>query len=196
MDEKLSEKTTECDQVIVIGSSLTALQLTLELDKKQWSPVLLCTVMPSYFSVTDCSRHTQETSTNLPSMFAELKRRNIQWTEHHWVQNWNFDAKRGVFQIATNQTVRLAKSLVFCDAAEIKRYGEHAKTYSGLFVCPDVKFIATTLEDVILHLQLGADTFYSKLVEPVVRQSMELSNLKLAEKEPTVKKSCCPSCCS
>lgn len=156
-------ETKECDQVVIVGASLPALELTLQLDKKQWQPILLCThmILPSYF---DCRKG--DNAPDLNPLFDELVRRNIPHSSDHWIQGLEMDNRTGLFRLATNKTIHVAKCVIFCSDTEMKKYKEYAKHWSGVFVCPDMKSMPAVLDDVSCHLQMSVDTFHQNILEP------------------------------
>jgi len=170
-------------QVIVVGASLTAIQLTNRLYHLAWNPLLVYTntFVYSYF---DCRDKPPKTDT----MLEELHVQNIQITRDNWILSIEYNEKEKCFTIQTQKEIYTSWSVVICSDAEIKLYGPLAKTHRGLFVCDHSRNVVQTLDDVSLFLKL-------RLMVSEASEAPEDAPQVVDVEEPDKRCGCVPVCC-
>lgn len=153
-----TESKMTCQTVIVFGSTPVACELVLELQKKYWNPLFLCTneILNTYW----CGQ--VEEFDNLRKKVDEVKITKVMDTR---LESLEYRDQDQLFLVKTNQGDFIAMCVVLCSESAIYTYRSYMGKYRGLFTCGVSKKIPDTLEDVEFHITLTTEQLRAKLVE-------------------------------
>ncbi len=174
-----------CQTVIVYGSTRAACELLLELQRKNFKPLFLCTneLIQSYF---ECTNDVQE----LNALRLKLEDAKITRVMDNRLHGIDYRQADQLFRVTTSQGEFISMCVVICSESDIQKYQKYVHTYRGFFTCLHTRKIPDTLEDVEFHLNVMTDTIRAKFIESdkiIKTQDMQL----LTPHAPSRKLCCC-----
>ncbi len=189
MDSKQNNQINlPCQPVIVYGSTQTACELLLELQKKNTNPLFLCTnevisgkneIISGYW---DCATNVQE----LNALRLKLEEAKVKKIIDNKLQSIEYRETDQLFYIKTSSGEFLCMCFVICAQSDIEKYRQYVYKHRGLFTCGHSKKIHDTVEDVEFHMNLTTELLRAKVVEtttpaknPPISPSMQEPLVKL-----------------